>query len=692
LECRDLPSGVSPTYVLFRHGGAAPLGTPGPTGLTPAQIRHAYGFDQISFNNGAVAGDGSGTTIAIVDAFDDPNIANDLHQFDLRFGLPDPVFTKVNQNGGPTPPPADRSWAAEIALDVEWAHAAAPGANILLVEATSNSNTDLFTAVRYAAGQPGVVAVSMSWGSGEYSGETRDDSTTFVTPSGHTGVTFVASSGDRGAPAFYPSVSPNVLSVGGTHLSLNSSDTILGESGWSGSGGGISTYETQPSYQNGVVTQSTTRRTAPDVAYDADPNTGFSIYDTVNNLVSAPWSRIGGTSAAAPQWAALLAIADQGRVLLHLDPLDGRSQTLPLLYGLSGVDYRDITSGTSTGTPHLSAGPGYDLVTGLGSPLANRIVADLVGPQQGGFEAPNVGTGAAAYRYNPSGSAWTFSDSSGVAGNGSDFAVGNPNAPEGTQVAFLQGYGSASQTLTFAGGIYSLSFLAAQRGGNGNATSQTFQVLIDGSVVGTFTPADTNYTAFTTSPFAVTPGSHTLTFLGTDPSGGGDNTAFIDGVQLTLLAGVSDPGFERPNVGAGTFNAFRYNPSGSPWTFSDGSGVAGNGSGLTDGNPDAPDGTQVAFLQGFGSISQTLTFAAGTYSLGFSAAQRGNDNSNQTFQVLVDGNVVDTFTPADANYTSYATSSFTVTAGAHTIAFLGTDPSGGNNTAFIDSVLLNVAF
>src|SRR5262249_4027173 len=155
---------------------------------------------------------------------------------------------------------------------------------------------------------------------------------------------------------------------------------ILSETGWSGSGGGISTYEAQPSYQNGVVTQSTTRRTAPDVAYDADPNTGFSIYDSYNSRppysgTYGPWSKIGGTSAGAPQWAPLIAIADQGRALLHLDPLDGRSQTLPLLYGLSGVDYRDITSGTSTGTPHLSAGPGYDLVTGLGSPLANRIVA-----------------------------------------------------------------------------------------------------------------------------------------------------------------------------------------------------------------------------------------------------------------------------------------------------------------------------
>src|SRR5262249_35839509 len=124
LESRDLPSTFHPGYVLLPRGGggATPFGTSAPTGYTPAQIRHAYGFDQITFNNGTVVGDGSGPTIAIVDAFDDPNIANDLHQFDLAFRPPDPpTFTKVNQTGGATPPAANAGWASEIALDVEWA-------------------------------------------------------------------------------------------------------------------------------------------------------------------------------------------------------------------------------------------------------------------------------------------------------------------------------------------------------------------------------------------------------------------------------------------------------------------------------------------------------------------------------------------------------------------------------------------
>jgi hypothetical protein len=380
LEGRDLPSAAAhPTYILAtpHGGGASPFSSTGPTGTTPAQIRHAYGFDQISLPNGATA-DGSGQTIAIVDAYDDPNIANDLHQFDVRFGLPDPTFTKVNQNGATSYPAADSGWASEIALDVEWAHAIAPRAKILLVEASDSSYTNLFAAVDYAARQPGVSVVSMSWGGGEFSGESSFDSH-FLTPSGHAGVTFVASSGDAGAPASYPAASPNVLAVGGTTASMDSAGNILSESGWSGSGGGISSAEAQPSYQNGIVTQTTTQRSNPDVAYDADPNTGFPVYDTFNNSVSSPWSQFGGTSDAAPQWAALIAIADQGRALDGLGPLDGRTQTLPKIYSVSAADFRDTTSGTSFGSPALSAGPGYDLVTGRGTPHANLLVADLIG-------------------------------------------------------------------------------------------------------------------------------------------------------------------------------------------------------------------------------------------------------------------------------------------------------------------------
>ena len=387
LESRDLlAAGVlQPTFVLHPANGGSPFLTPGATGTTPAQIRQAYGFNQLSFANGTVAADGAGTTIAIVDAYDDPTMAADLHQFDLQFNLPDPTLSIVNQSGGTKLPGTDPSpksddWEIETSLDVEWAHAVAPKANILLVEANSSSFNDLFAAVRFAATQPKVVAVSMSFGSGEFSGESSDDST-FTTPAGHAGVTFVASSGDSGAPVSYPAVSPNVLSVGGTTLKLNADGTLTsaGETGWSGSGGGISAQESQPAYQHGVATQSATKRTNPDVAYDADPNTGFPVYDSFSFGTTNPWEQVGGTSDAAPQWAAIVAIADQGRMLAGETPLDGASQTLPMLYSMPAGNFRDITSGTSTGTPHESAGPGYDLVTGRGAPLVNLLVPALVG-------------------------------------------------------------------------------------------------------------------------------------------------------------------------------------------------------------------------------------------------------------------------------------------------------------------------
>ena len=166
---------------------------------------------------------GAGQTIAIVDAYDDPTIATDLQTFDAQFGLPNPTFTKVNQTGGTQYPPTDPNWVIEIALDVEWAHAMAPGANILLVEANSDQLSDLLTAVNYASSQPGVSVVSMSWGCSEFAQETQLDSY-FTTPAGHQGVTFVAATGDNAAPASWPATSPNVVAVGGTSLKTLDSD------------------------------------------------------------------------------------------------------------------------------------------------------------------------------------------------------------------------------------------------------------------------------------------------------------------------------------------------------------------------------------------------------------------------------------------------------------------------------------
>jgi hypothetical protein len=189
----------------------------------------------------------------------------------------------------------------------------------------------------------------------------------------------------------------------------------------------------------------------------------------------------------------------------------------------------------------------------------------------------------------------------------------------------------------------------------------------------------------------VTAGSHTIAFQGLD-SAGGDNTAFIDAVAVTTSSPtlVGDPGFEQVVVGAGHY---QYRPTGSPWTFTGGSGISGNNSGFTSGNPPAPQGVQVAFIQQTGSFSQSVAgWAAGTYVLTFDAAQRGNHQaSQQNFNVLIDGTVVGRFTPTGTSYQSSMTSSFTVTAGTHTIEFQGLDSAGGDNTAFIDAVALATA-
>jgi hypothetical protein len=340
------------------------------TSFKPTQITQAYGFDRVKFGDAShtlVTGDGTGQTIGIIDAYDDPNIASDLATFDTKYGIAaPPTFSKVNQRGGTTPPTANRGWATEIALDVEYAHAMAPGSDILLVEADSSSFANLDTAVTYAADH-GAVAISMSYGAGEFSTETSLDSE-FT----HSGTTYMAASGDNGKNGGYPAYSPNVMAVGGTSLTLDSSDNYKSESGWSGSGGGISVYESQPSYQSGVVTQSTTKRCNPDLAFVADPNTGVIIYDSYNY---GGYVTIGGTSASSPIMAGLTAIVDQGRSYLFGSSSYNSTDFLDALYHLPQSDLNDITTGNN-GYP---AGPGYDLVTGRGTPIVDRFVSGMIG-------------------------------------------------------------------------------------------------------------------------------------------------------------------------------------------------------------------------------------------------------------------------------------------------------------------------
>jgi subtilisin-like proprotein convertase family protein len=359
--------------------------TPPAGSLTPVKVRTAYGVDQINFGN--VVGTGAGQTIAIIDAYDYPTAYNDLQTFSSTFNLPGleawsaggntgPWFRRVAQDGSTNYPPTDpagpgNSWAIESSLDIEWAHAMAPEANIILVEATDNGFDNLVqSAANWARNAPGVSVVSMSFGSTEFSSQNQFDSY-FTTPAGHQGVTFFASTGDDGQPGGYPAYSPNVVGVGGTSLFLNGNN-YSSESGWNGSGGGISLYESKPAYQS-AVTQSATKRTSPDVSMVADPATGVAVYDSWDFSAANGWFNVGGTSLATPLWAGLMAVTDQLRAANGLGTMDGASQTLPRLYQLPASDFHDVTSGSNG----FAAGPGYDLVTGRGSPVADLLIPAL---------------------------------------------------------------------------------------------------------------------------------------------------------------------------------------------------------------------------------------------------------------------------------------------------------------------------
>lgn len=370
---------VSPP-LLIKTIGRLPDGSPkitatAPTGLSPSAIQSVYHLSGLSPTSDA----GAGQVIAIVDAYNDPNALSDLNTFNSEYGYPAlSACTSLAQSGAcfeqdyaqGKKPRTNSGWALEESLDIEWAHAEAPGAKIVLVEAASSSNSNLFGAVSYA-NNLGATEVSMSWGGSESSSETSYDS--YMT---HPGTLYTASAGDSGHGAEYPAASPNVIAVGGTTLNGCSGTSCSGftsETTWSSSGGGVSAYEAIPSSQSsytGSVYGAPTitaltggYRGIPDVSFDANPNTGVSIYDSTSYEGQSGWWTVGGTSVGAPDWAGILAAgAAAGSTAL---------QGVSAIYsGGYGTNLRDVTSGTngSCGTD-CTAGTGYDLVTGLGSPI-----------------------------------------------------------------------------------------------------------------------------------------------------------------------------------------------------------------------------------------------------------------------------------------------------------------------------------
>ncbi|GDY29061.1 S53 family peptidase [Gandjariella thermophila] len=346
--------------------GSGPLLVSTPTGYGPAEIRSAYKL------SGASSG---GRTVAIVDAYDDPNAEADLAVYRKARGLPpcttaNGCFRKVNQNGQAAPLPAgDYGWAMEISLDLDAVSATCPDCHILLVEANSADSDPLMKAVDTAAATPGVVAISNSYGGNE-------DNTIIGLDAhlNHPGVAITASSGDSGYGVSWPASSRYVTAVGGTSLS-QSSGTSRGwtETVWSGTGSGCSAYEAKPSWQHDT---GCARRTVADVAAVADPRTGLGVYDTYNNCGSSSfcdlliqlgiaqgadgWIQVGGTSLSSPVIASVYALAGNTASIT--------AASYPYQHSTALFDVTSGANGRCSPAYLCTAGPGYDGPTGLGTP------------------------------------------------------------------------------------------------------------------------------------------------------------------------------------------------------------------------------------------------------------------------------------------------------------------------------------
>ena len=388
-------------------GGARPAATAVTAAVyTPAQIRAAYGLPALPAVGAALsAADaatfGAGQTIYIVDAYDHPNAFTDLAKFNSKFGLA--ACTNVALTTASTLPLAkpgagctfsvaytdskgallvaapayNADWIAEIALDVEWAHAIAPLARIVLIEVSDANSNNLLGGVALA-NKMGAGVVSMSFGAPEGSW-VRSNDASFAT----TGMTYIAAAGDNGAQALWPAVSPGVLAVGGTSLQWSGSGT-RSESAWAGSGGGVSAYEPLPAWQSSTVVPgagAATMRTVSDVAFNANPTTGQYVALTAKGATTTAWNAYGGTSIGVPQWAGLVAVANARRVAAAKAVLGDFHatlyQTIAATPGTYASAFADITSGSDGSCATCAAAVGYDTVTGWGTPNASALLTAL---------------------------------------------------------------------------------------------------------------------------------------------------------------------------------------------------------------------------------------------------------------------------------------------------------------------------
>ena len=314
-----------------------------PSGYGPADLRSAYN----------IPGNGSTTTIAIVDAYGYNNAESDLAAYRAQYGLPacttaNGCFRKVDQNGGTNYPRMDTGWAQESALDLDMASAMCPNCRLVLVEATSPTFGNLATAVRTAASLPGVTVISNSYGGGE------SGSASYESAYNQPGKAVTVSTGDSGYGVAFPASSPHVIAVGGTHLVRASNSRGWSETAWSAGGSGCSSVYAKPSFQTDPLC---TKRMEADVSAVGDPNTGVAVYGPVNRNNSG-WMVFGGTSVSAPLIGGIY--GNTGHTPTGAASIYANSNQL-----------NDVTAGSNGscgGTYFCTAGPGYDGPTGLGTP------------------------------------------------------------------------------------------------------------------------------------------------------------------------------------------------------------------------------------------------------------------------------------------------------------------------------------
>jgi subtilase family serine protease len=396
--------------------------------LSPSMLKDQYGLSQ-SLTAGA------GKTIAIIGAFAHPNIEADLAIFSQYYNLPpcttaNGCFRRVSQTGSTTEftSATDQGWAQEASLDVQWAHAVAPGANILYVEAYSDSSVDLFPAARYASNNADYV--SMSFGIAESAGTLSYESIF-----SNKRVSFFASSGDTGAGVNYPAASPHVIGVGGTTLYTSdpADQTFGAEYGWSGSGGGCSVYFQATSAQAAKSSSVCGEyRAVPDVAFNANPSSGVLVYvsEGCNDPQQACWYTMGGTSLAAPIMAARSASS-------------GELVNSASLYTGSNV-YRDIVHGNN-GYPCEA---GFDLVTGMG-------------PWLGSASSSASGSPSNSATVSPTSSATTASNSDSAAPVNPPTPTASPISTTGTRECSIFGCFSAAVKPQAVTGVFALVLLPA---------------------------------------------------------------------------------------------------------------------------------------------------------------------------------------------------------------------------------------